>query len=65
MYVPAFMEADVNRRICGIETVFVPAEAAYSRISSTVARDMIKYGLPLEDWIPAAAAEYIRALGRR
>ena len=57
------MIADVNRRIYeGAETLFIPAEAAYSRISSTVARDMIKYGMPLEDWIPAEAAEYIRRL---
>lgn len=55
------MIADVNRKIYeGAETLFIPAEAAYSRISSTVARDMIKYGMPLKDWIPSEAAEYIR-----
>ena len=56
------MIADVNRRISsGAETLYLPSEAAYSRISSTVARDMIKYRMPLEDWVPAAVAEYIRS----
>ena len=55
------MIADVNRRIfAGAETVFLPSEAVYSRVSSTVARDMIKYRMRLEDWVPEAVAGYIR-----
>lgn len=55
------MIADVNRRIYDkAETLYIPSSAEYSRISSTVARDMIKYHLRLEDWVPRAVAEYIR-----
>lgn len=36
--------ADVNRAVGGIETVILPARPELSFISSTVARDMIKYG---------------------
>lgn len=45
------------------ETVFLPAKAEYSHISSTYARDMIRYGENLTDALPLCVIEYIRANG--
>lgn len=41
--------ADINRRICpGLETVILTARPENECLSSTFARDMIKYGRPLD-----------------
>ena len=41
--------ADINRRICpGLETVLLTARPENECLSSTFARDMIKYGRPLD-----------------
>ena len=45
------------------ETVFLPAKAEYSHISSTYARDMIKYGEDLTDALPCAVIEYLKEIG--
>ena len=37
----------------GLDTVIFPAAPEYLHISSTMARDMIRYGQPLEDCLPA------------
>lgn len=43
-----------------IETVFLPASAAYAHFSSTMAREMIRYGQPLEKYVPAPVAEELK-----
>lgn len=43
-----------------IETVFLPASAAYEHFSSTMAREMIRYGQPLEKYVPAPVAEELK-----
>lgn len=43
---------DTNRIIDGLETVILFTEAAYSHISSTVARDLISYGKDITDFLP-------------
>ena len=41
--------ADINRRICpGLETILLTARPENECLSSTFARDMIKYGRPLD-----------------
>ncbi len=41
------------------ETVFFPAKPEYSHVSSTYAREMIKYGEDLTDALPASVINYL------
>lgn len=45
------------------ETVFLPSKAEFSHISSTYARDMIKYGEDLTDALPLSVIEYLKNSG--
>lgn len=45
------------------ETVFLPSKPEYSHISSTYARDMIKYGEDLTDALPLSVIEYLKEIG--
>lgn len=44
--------AHANRQLSGLETVLLFTEAEYSFISSTVVRDLIKYGRDINDFLP-------------
>ncbi len=45
--------AQVNREIsAGIETIMIPCDVSLSAISSTIVRDLIKYGRDVSDYIP-------------
>ena len=44
--------AEINRKLCGIETLLLPAESKYIGLSSTLARECIKSGNCLEGIIP-------------
>lgn len=44
-----------------LETVFFPASAEYQHFSSTMAREMIRYGQPLERYVPASVARALEA----
>ncbi len=44
------------------ETVFLPSKPEFSHISSTYAREMIKYGENLSDALPLSVIEYIKGL---
>lgn len=44
-----------------LETVFFPASAEYQHFSSTMAREMIRYGQPLERYVPAPVARALEA----
>lgn len=46
------MIAAVNRKVGGIETLFLPANGGLAHICSTTVREMIKYGIPLDGWLP-------------
>lgn len=51
----------INQGLCpGLDTVLFCADAPYLHYSSTMVRDMIKYGLPLAQYMPAAAAELVK-----
>ena len=43
-----------------LETVLLPASAEYAHFSSTMAREMIRYGQPLEKYVPAAVAAELK-----
>ena len=41
----------------GLETLLLPARAEFEHFSSTMAREMIRYGQPLTKYVPAPVAE--------
>lgn len=45
-------QADVNRAISGIETVVLFALPSLTSVSSTIVRELKKYGYPTEQFIP-------------
>ncbi|MBQ0038256.1 MAG: pantetheine-phosphate adenylyltransferase [Clostridiales bacterium] len=60
-YDSEYQQALINRGICPeLETVFLPASAEYLHFSSTMAREMIRYGQPLEKYVPAPVAEELK-----
>lgn len=44
--------ANANRQLNGLETVLLFTETEYSFISSTVVRDLIKYGRDINEFLP-------------
>lgn len=57
--------AHVNRELCpGLETILLPARQELSWLSSTVAREMIRYRQPLENYLPSAVVEELRERDR-
>ncbi len=44
--------ADINRAIGGIETVILPSEPQYAAISSSVVRELIRYGKDVSNLLP-------------
>lgn len=46
----------------GLETMLLPASAAYQHFSSSMAREMIRYGQPLEKYLPAAILPLVREM---
>ena len=56
--------AAINRGIWPeLETVLLPASAAYQHFSSTMVREMIRYGQPMEQYVPSPVAEEIKRKG--
>ena len=49
----------INRELGGVDTVVLPASGELSHISSTYARELIRYGKPPEKALPAPAAAVI------
>ena len=50
-----YQMALINRGICpGLETMLLPASAAYQHFSSSMAREMIRCCQPLEKYLPAS-----------
>ena len=44
--------AEANRRIGGIETLFISCLPEYSMISSTIVRDCASHGAPIDSMVP-------------
>ena len=44
----------------GLETMLLPASAAYQHFRSSMAREMIRYGQPLEAYLPASIIPMVR-----
>ena len=46
----------------GLETMLLPASAAYQHFSSSMAREMIRYHQPLENYLPASIVPLVREM---
>lgn len=44
--------AEANRKIGGVETLFLSCQPEYSMISSTIVRDCASHGAPIESMVP-------------
>lgn len=54
---------EINAEVSGVDTVIFPASSARQFISSTFVREMIKYGKPLDKYMPKEAIPFVaRAL---
>jgi pantetheine-phosphate adenylyltransferase len=53
--------AQLNRRLSGVDTVFVPTAPELSYVSSTRVRELAAYGADLSTLVPPAVAERTRA----
>ncbi|MBR7185173.1 MAG: pantetheine-phosphate adenylyltransferase [Clostridia bacterium] len=55
--------AQINRRLppC-VESLFLPADSAYDHISATLAREMLRYGRPLDGILHPAAIALLNSL---
>ncbi|GAA4734881.1 pantetheine-phosphate adenylyltransferase [Isoptericola chiayiensis] len=51
----------MNRHLTGVETVFLPGEQRYAHVASSLVKDIARHGGPIEDLVPPAAAEAVRA----
>ena len=58
-----YQMALINRGLCpGLETMFLPASGPYQHFSSSMAREMIRYGQPLEPYLPASIIPLVEEL---
>nr|WP_326183576.1 pantetheine-phosphate adenylyltransferase [uncultured Oscillibacter sp.] len=56
-----YQMAMINRNIHpGLETMLLPASAAYQHFSSSMAREMIRYRQPLEQYLPPSIIPLVR-----
>ena len=56
-----FQLAMINRGIHeGLETLFLPASPPWRHFSSSMAREMIRYRQPLENYLPGAVIPLVR-----
>lgn len=56
-----YQMSNINREIkVDLETVFLPASPAYQHFSSTMAKEMFRYGQKMERFVPAPVAEELK-----
>ena len=58
--------AHINRGVRpGLETLLLPAAGPYQHFSSSMAREMIRYGQPLERYLPGAVIPLVRDMMKK
>ncbi len=57
---PEFQMAQANKRMGGIETLFLMADERYSHMSSTLIREIAYFKGPLHDFVPKEIEAMIR-----
>jgi pantetheine-phosphate adenylyltransferase len=53
--------ATMNRQLSGVETVFLPAEAHYLHLSSTLIKEVFTLGGGVSDYVPRSVLKRLRA----
>ena len=53
--------AQMNRRLLGVETLFMPTNPAYSYLSSSLVKEVAQLGGDVADLVPAVVAERMRS----
>lgn len=53
-------QAVTNRQLSGIDTLYLPTSPAMQHISSSLVRELNKWGADLRDFVPASVASLIR-----
>ena len=56
--------ANINRHIGTIDTVILPSEEEYLHISSSFARELVKYGADMSAALPDEVVEIIKSMPR-
>ncbi|HEX2704788.1 MAG TPA: pantetheine-phosphate adenylyltransferase [Candidatus Lustribacter sp.] len=46
--------AQMNRHLTGVETVFIPGNPAYAHVSSSLVKEVVRYGGDVSGLVPAA-----------
>lgn len=52
--------ADINRSLTGIDTILLFTEERYASISSSLVRELIKYGKDVSMFLPSDIKKYLR-----
>lgn len=52
--------AQMNRHLSGVETVFVPADPAFGHVSSTLMKEVVRYGGSIEGLVPEPVLAELR-----
>ena len=47
-------QADINRRISGIDTIFLFTEPQLASVSSSMVRELLRYGRDVKEFLPVA-----------
>lgn len=64
-YETEFEYAKINKKIGGVETVFIPSESEYCHISSGAVRELISYNASISGFVPQNIEERINLLYKR
>ena len=51
----------MNRHLSGLETVFLPGDQRYAHVASSLVKDIVRHGGPVDDLVPAGVVDALRA----
>ena len=55
--------AQINRELCpGLDTVLLPARPEHLHVSSTLVREMLRYGRPPDPYVPPGTEELLQRI---
>lgn len=57
-------QAQANRELGGVETVWLPTDAALSHVSSSLVRELARWGMDAARYVPPAVARILEENGR-
>jgi pantetheine-phosphate adenylyltransferase len=54
------MQAQMNHRVAGVDTLFIPATSTHSFVASKLIREIARYGGDIASMVPPAVAKRVR-----